>query len=173
MNIIIFGFKHCGKTSLGQAVAEKLDREFVDVDYLIENAYYLKNKRKLSFFEIYKSHGERYFRQLESEVIASLTKYDNAVIALGGGSVLLQVNVNILKRIGILVYLKVSEEVLKERIKHTETNIINKGIDFDTEFCKKYCERSRIYESVADLFVDDKRYTIQKLALELIKVLKN
>ncbi len=116
MNIVLFGIKGCGKTTLGKKVATKLGRAFIDTDRLIEDIYQLNHQGKLCCNEIYKEVGTVGFHSLEYEAIQSLQGVQNSVIAVGGGAMMLIENVEALSKRGALVYLIEEREVLRKRI---------------------------------------------------------
>ncbi len=98
-NIILCGMPGAGKTTIGKLLAEKLGRKFVDTDDLI------REKCGCDISEIFEKHGEKYFRDIESEVIAEISKNTCLVIATGGGAVLRQENADALRQNGRLVFL--------------------------------------------------------------------
>lgn len=59
MNIILFGFKGCGKTTIGGLLSDKLAMRFVDIDRIIEKIYFADCHAKLNACEIYKKLGEK------------------------------------------------------------------------------------------------------------------
>ncbi|MDO3410509.1 shikimate kinase [Saccharibacillus sp. CPCC 101409] len=80
-NIVLIGFMGAGKTTVGQLLAQKLEREFIDADQAIEQAH------GMPVTEIFQSLGEPAFRQIEKEYIVGLCGGQrNKVISLGGGS---------------------------------------------------------------------------------------
>lgn len=80
-NIILIGFMGAGKTTIGQLLAEKLGRGFLDADQEIER------KHGMPVTEIFKSMGEPAFRQMEKDYIVELCRDSRAqVVSLGGGS---------------------------------------------------------------------------------------
>lgn len=79
-SLVITGFMGTGKTSAGRVVAQKLAREFVDMDEV------LAAREGKTAPEIFESSGEEYFRARESELCAELGARDNLVIATGGGA---------------------------------------------------------------------------------------
>lgn len=78
--LVLTGFMGAGKTSVGQVVAQKLGREFVDMDAVIEA------EEKMTISKIFETRGEAYFRARESEWCARLAARPNLVIATGGGT---------------------------------------------------------------------------------------
>ncbi|MCX7840401.1 MAG: hypothetical protein N2559_13260, partial [Anaerolineae bacterium] len=79
-SLVLTGFMGTGKTSVGRVVARKLGREFIDLDALIET------RAGKSISEIFATHGEAYFRSLETQLCAELGTRENVVIATGGGA---------------------------------------------------------------------------------------
>lgn len=154
MNIILFGFQNCGKTTTGKMLAKKLAMRFIDIDCIIETLYEQKYGKKLSVREIYKVLGKEGFRGLEKEAILLLTDIDNTVIATGGGSVLNQDNVEALKQIGTLVYLKTAKAIIKDRMFSKQLPEFLAGADPEQEFEKMYNTRKVIYENVADVVIN-------------------
>ncbi len=80
-NIVIIGMPGSGKTTIGQALANVLGKEFYDTDEMIE--YRLGKSPK----EIINTEGEQMFREYEKDVCSVLSNVKNAVIATGGGIV--------------------------------------------------------------------------------------
>jgi len=78
--LVLTGFMGAGKTSVGQAVAAKLARDFVDIDVAIEE------EEGMSVSKIFETRGEAYFRARETEWCARLALRDHLVIATGGGA---------------------------------------------------------------------------------------
>ncbi len=78
--LVLTGFMGAGKTTVGRLLAESLGWEFLDLDALIEA------RTGLTVPSIFATHGERHFRQLESQALASALGRRNIVLALGGGT---------------------------------------------------------------------------------------
>lgn len=80
-NIILIGFMGAGKTTIGQRLAEKLGREFLDADHEIEALH------GMPVTEIFRTMGEPAFRQMEKEYLTTLCRSEREkVVSLGGGS---------------------------------------------------------------------------------------
>lgn len=94
--IILIGFKHVGKSTIGVNVAKKLQRSFIDLDSLIEQHYLQAHGHSLSVREIVQQHGSDGFQELEQQALTAALSYDNTVIALGGGTVLSATNQQLL-----------------------------------------------------------------------------
>lgn len=116
MNIILFGFKGCGKSFFGKKLSQELALPFYDLDLLILDLYTEKTGKILSLKHIYREEGEKAFRALEQEALFRLTNVRRSVIALGGGAILDPKNVSFLYDLGELVYLKASPALLRKRL---------------------------------------------------------
>ncbi|WP_400243161.1 shikimate kinase [Niallia sp. JL1B1071] len=109
-SIILIGFMGVGKTTIGNALANKLQRDFVDVDHQLEREY------NMSVSEIFHHHGEAFFRNKEKEMIRALSKQTQKVISLGGGAFLQEdIRESCLEN-GIVIYLDMSFKAWKQRI---------------------------------------------------------
>ncbi|MCL2475129.1 MAG: AAA family ATPase, partial [Chloroflexi bacterium] len=105
-NLIIIGMPGCGKTTLGNHLAKKLNRPFIDTDLKIQE----ETGRTPS--EIIQSNGEDAFRNIESQIISTVTKKTGQVIAIGGGGVLYEKNRSALRQNGWVIYLDAPLEEL-------------------------------------------------------------
>lgn len=99
-----------GKSYIGRPLAAKLSFQFVDVDNIIENTEGVKIAR------IFENKGETYFRQLESDILRGLGKWDDIVIATGGGAACFHKNMDWMNEQGVTIYLKASPELLLSRL---------------------------------------------------------
>ncbi len=151
MNIILCGFKNCGKTTLAKKLAKKFKKEFIDIDHLIEELYFKDKKENISFSKIYKKEGEKYFRIIERKAVLSL-KNSNSIIAIGGGTLLDEDNFLFLKNFGFIIYLKVSKEILKERYLLNPSVFANRD-NLSKAFEEHYKRMEEIYKKAADYTV--------------------
>lgn len=154
MNLILFGFKGCGKTHFGKLLAQKMHRRFIDTDDLIVEFFAKKTGQHTLVREIYIQLGSASFRSLEKEVLHSLKTMKNTIIALGGGAVLDQENVELLQKIGCLVYLSTSAQTLQKRVLQHQTPAFLDERDPKASFLEMYQERRPLYESVPAAKID-------------------
>ena len=173
MNLILFGFKSCGKTTLGKKIAQRLDRPFIDTDSLVEQLYFEQTAQQLPFREIFKSVGADAFRALESDVLQQLKASQYVVIAVGGGLVLDPHNVAILAKLGKLVYLKVSKRIIKKRILNAELPVYLDPADPEGSFEKIYRERRIKYEKINAVSIDLENKTQDQVVLELCTLIQD
>ena len=99
LNLILIGMPGSGKSRIGQALAQRMDRPFVDLDGEIVN------RAGKSIPEIFAESGEAAFRALEHEVVCDACREKGAVIATGGGAVLREDNVRAMRQNGRLMLL--------------------------------------------------------------------
>ncbi|PWJ44104.1 shikimate kinase [Sediminitomix flava] len=162
--IYLVGMPGCGKSTLGKALAEKLNYTFVDLDTEIEN---VENR---TIPQIFETEGEDYFRKVEQKVLHD-NLVDNAVIATGGGAPCFFDNMDFIKNNGISIFIDADIEQLAERVlsqkgtrpllSHAEDLLtVSKSLE------EKYNARLPFYtKSDFRLFVKDK--SVEKLAEEV------
>lgn len=147
-NIVLCGFMGSGKSTVGKRLAALTNRDFVDMDC------YIQDKANMSIPDIFSKYGEPHFRNLEQEAVAELSECKNLVIATGGGALLSDKNISLLKAGGIIVFLDITLETALKRLENsTERPLIDKGNK--TEQIKKlYTARLDLYKAAADITVD-------------------
>ena len=104
-NIVLSGMPASGKSTVGKIVSEQLERELIDTDKLIV-------EREGHIPTIFKEKGEKYFRDLETEVIKEVSALSGKVISLGGGAVMRPENVRALRHNGAIFFIDRSPEYL-------------------------------------------------------------
>lgn len=109
-SIVFIGFMGVGKTTIGQKVARKLYRDFIDIDQEIEKEFNMPTT------EIFKKFGEKAFREKEKSVIESFSQQPLKIISVGGGAFLQEDIRNICLSNCIVFYLDLSWDYWKERI---------------------------------------------------------
>ena len=111
VNLYLVGFMGTGKSTVGRAVAAKLDFAIVDSDHEIER---LKGK---TIPEIFAQEGEPAFRALEREFVERGHPAERTVVSCGGGLVVQPGMLAMLKERGVVVCLHASVETPEERIR--------------------------------------------------------
>ena len=139
-NIVLIGMPGCGKTTIGKAVAEELNMSFIDTDDEI-----VKEAGK-DIPRIFDETGEDGFRELESKIIYRISAVQGAVIATGGGAILRQRNIDLLKENGIIVFI----DRPLEKLVTTDNRPLSKTREL---LKKRYDERYGIYKKAADITV--------------------
>lgn len=167
-NIALIGFMGTGKTAAGKALAERLNRKFVEMDSLI------KQRAGKSIPEMFSQDGEIAFRELEIEVAKEISKEENQVIACGGGVVLNKINIDRLKTSSVVIYLTASQDVILKRIlADGESRPLLNVADKEAEIQRLLQFRKPFYEAAADITVDTSYMDIPSVAEEIASELED
>ena len=144
-NLVMIGLPGCGKTTFGRRLAQKLGREFVDIDKEIEKSC------GVSIPQIFAEHGEAYFRDCESAVIREYERRERLVIATGGGAVLREENAKTLCANGFVIFIDRPVGNICADVKIANRPLLQKGAAAVEELSEK---RRPIYERTANAIVD-------------------
>ena len=136
-NIVLTGMPGSGKSTIGALLSKELSRPFVDTDELIEE------KAGITIPDIFSKFGEEYFRKLESEVIAEVSKKTGLVVATGGGAVLKKENVKNLSQNGKIFFL---DRPLEQIVPTADRPLSNSELSLK----KRFAERYEIYQDTCD-----------------------
>ena len=145
MNVVLIGMPGAGKSRLGRALAKATGMEFTDTDKIIRDNYG-------DIAEIFSGKGEEYFRLIETEAVRTAAGGDGRVISTGGGAVLKPENMEILRKNGLIVYLKADKETLLKRTAGSSRPLLKGNAELNIE--NLLLKRSRLYEKYADVIVD-------------------
>jgi shikimate kinase/3-dehydroquinate synthase len=129
-----------GKSTLGQELAERIGRRFVDLDELVEEV------GGMTVAEIFREEGEAGFRGREEAAARALEGRDARVFALGGGAVLAEGTRRLLREHAVTLWLDVDVETAWERAQGGGRPLAQD----DAAFRRRYGERRPLYEEVAD-----------------------
>ena len=148
-NIVLIGFMGSGKTSVGRLIAGRLGFQFLDTDALIVQ----RAGREIA--EIFASEGEERFRELETAALESLAHRERCVIATGGGVVLRERNLELLRALGFVVLLTASEDVIFERVsRNTKRPLLQTANPRET-VAALLAARQPAYEAAAQWTLDN------------------
>ena len=167
-NIILVGMMGAGKTTIGKALANSLGKEFIDSDHEIQD------RTGVKIPVIFEIEGEAGFRKRESEVLAELVKKSNIVLATGGGAVLSRENRQILRRGGIVIYLRASVNDLYRRTRYDKNRPLLQTQNLFARLNELYAQRDALYRETAHVIIDSGkqgvRFLVQKLINKLISI---
>ncbi len=161
MNIVLIGYRGTGKSTLGNALADKLDRPFLDTDQLIIS------EAKLTIPEIFEQEGEQGFRKREKNVIRSIDE-DRAVIACGGGAVMDPENGKMLRQNGYIFWLTAKPETILNRIANEDGRPPLTSLPPLEEIKTLLKQRAPLYEKFADYQISTEGKSINNLLEEVI-----
>lgn len=165
-NIFLIGLMGAGKTTIGRALARRLNKRFVDSDHEIEA------RTGVSIPLIFEIEGEASFRQRESEVIRDLTGQSDIVLATGGGAVLKPENRECLKSRGTVIYLRASVNNILQRTSHDKNRPLLQTADPRQRLEQLAREREPLYLELADFIVETGRPNVQSLVQMIVSQLE-
>lgn len=164
-NYVLIGFMGAGKTTIGRVLSRRLRLDFKDTDALIES------KTGYTISDIFAKYGEDHFRELETEIIAQLAEsLSNTVLSAGGGLPINKNNHSYLKKIGKVVYLRVSSETVRRRLQNDTTRPLLRGsaaeVNERIEHLLK--ERDPIYKALADKVIQVDALSVAEIVSRII-----
>jgi shikimate kinase len=165
MTIFLIGFMGCGKTYVGQALADKLGFNFIDLDSAIEA---LAEKK---IIDIFNNEGEAVFRTMETDTLHKIFR-ENMVISTGGGTPCFADNMSWMQSKGLTIFLNPSIEIISERLKKEKSkrpliaNVPDEALK--EHIYKLYLHRLPFYQ-MADLSIEaEKEQDILKVIIEAV-----
>lgn len=176
-NVYLIGYMGSGKSTVGKALSDLVNKSFVDMDGVIER------EQNSTINTIFMKYGEHSFRNYEAELLDKIVDgsyeidSDNgAVISCGGGIILDEENCKILEK-ELVVWLDADPKILFDRIKNSPNRpnaylLINDDAQRMEMFTKQYEQRRHLYEKVADIIIDSSNDSVSYLAEEIANKLK-
>lgn len=154
MNIFLLGYMGCGKSLIGKLLSKNLQRDFIDMDTLIEE------REKASISSLFQKKGEIYFRRLEKQVLKELiNEKTETIISLGGGTPCYGNNMELITNSGEAksIYLQAGLDVLTERLFQEKENrpVISHLDEREQleEFLRKHLFERSFYYNQSDLVI--------------------
>ena len=164
-NIVLIGFMGAGKTSISEYLKTLFAMDVIEMDQIIAE------REGMTISDIFKIHGEEYFRNLETNLLIEMQSKTNVVISCGGGTPMRECNVAEMKKNGRVVLLTAKPETILERVKDSHDRPLienNKTVSFIAELMEKRREK---YEAAADIIIEtdgkDKSQICEELILKL------
>ena len=144
--ISLIGMAGAGKTSVGKALAEKLNYKFIDTDKVIEDTH------KSSLQELLERYGYLKLREIEEKEVIGLS-IDGSIISTGGSVVYGSDAMNFLNENSTIVYLDMGLEQIRKR----NINFSNRGFAKhpDQSIEEVFAERTELYKKYANLTVSN------------------
>lgn len=151
-NLMLVGMPGCGKSTVGRALAQRLNRPFVDLDQVIEE------REGVPIPQIFASRGEEAFRQVEHQVLLECARQSGTVIATGGGVVTRPENLDPMHRNSTVIFLRRPLELLPSD---------GRPVSQRDGVAELYRKRLPLYGQAADLSVDNT--TVEDVVDEIIR----
>jgi shikimate kinase len=161
-NIALTGFMAVGKSAVGRTLARKLGRRFVDLDKIIEKSEGMKVK------DIFSRKGESYFRRAEKQALTEVLFEGEQVIATGGGVVIDEENLRLLREKSFLVCLTAAPEVLLRRAEKGRQRPLLEGGDRAQRIGELLAQREKNYAQ-AHVAVDTSHLTVEQVVEKIIE----
>ena len=165
-NIFIVGAMGSGKSTIGKLLAKKLKRKFLDTDHEVE-VY-----TKYDISTIFEKFGEGLFRDKETEILNNLKDKENLVISTGGGIILKDENINLMKEIGTIVFLDINLETQIKRVKYRKHRPLLHNSNLQIELKKLKNNRDPIYNKISDYIIEvsskDKNTIVDEIQKKLL-----
>jgi shikimate kinase len=169
-NIVLIGYRATGKSSVGAALARRLDRPLVDLDeVLVEEA-------GCAIADIVASRGWEDFRRREKELARRFGKMSGQVLATGGGVVLDPENVAILRENGRLIWLKAEPAAIRERLELDDATRTSRpsltGADTLAEVDRVLAEREPLYQAAAHIVIDTTGLSVSEVVERILAAMR-
>ncbi len=161
-NIILVGPMGSGKSTIGNILAKKLNRDFKDSDHFIEQ------RTGVDIARIFDIEGETGFRDRESKALMTLLSQNNRVVATGGGSVLREENRALLRSKGYIIFLDTSVNQQLQRLRRDKKRPLLQTENPRERLENLFDARRPIYLDLADLAIKTDRKLARKLASDII-----
>ena len=165
-NIFIVGAMGSGKSTIGKLLAKKLKKKFLDTDHEVE-VY-----TNYDISTIFKKFGEELFRDKETEILNKLKDKENLVISTGGGIILKDENINLMKAIGTIVFLDINLETQIKRVKYRKHRPLLQNSNLQIELKKLKINRDPIYNKISDYIIEvsskDKNTIVDEIQKKLL-----
>ena len=116
--IYLTGFTGSGKSTVGSLLSDAFSWRFVDLDKQIE----AQIQKPVPV--IFQEDGEPFFRTAETQILRQLQEETETIVALGAGTIANPLNLQLIKKSGILIYLMATPEDIFERVVHTEKQLL-------------------------------------------------
>ncbi len=164
--IILIGPMGSGKTSVGRHLADILKRDFFDTDHeLIKHT-------GVNISHIFDIEGESGFRHREANILAKLCTLNDIVLATGGGIIIKTKNRAILRKSGVVIYLRSSIKCLTKRLKYSSNRPLLENVSDKIEAITDiFNQRKHLYESVADITINTSHKKLYVIISEIKKAL--
>ena len=147
-NIFLIGFMGCGKSTIAGYLHDTFSMDVVEMDNIIAK------REGMSISDIFETHGEQYFRDLETNLLVEMQNKSNVVISCGGGTPMRENNVLEMKKNGRVVLLTAKPETILSRVKDNHDRPLlegNKNVDFIAGLMEKRREK---YQAAADIVIE-------------------
>jgi shikimate kinase len=161
-SIVLIGMMGVGKSSVGRSLHRRTSFALRDTDEIVTSKF------GMPVSEIFSKHGENKFREVETEALQALPTREPMIIVTGGGVVLREENLRLLKRLGVVVWLEADEKALFKRASRAANRPLLQCKNPRKAFTKMLRARLPLYAKVADIRVDTSVLTNKEVAVAIL-----
>jgi len=137
-----------GKSSIGRCLERRTGLSRFDTDEMVAT------KPGLSVPEIFSKFGDEKFRDIETQMLRELDPAKVMIIVTGGGIVLRNENVDLMRRLGTIVFLEADEDTLFERASRKKNRPLLQTENSHATFAELLRTRTPLYAKIADIRID-------------------
>ena len=156
-----------GKSSVGHCLCRQTGLTLFDTDEIV------KSKFGMSISKIFSTYSEHDFRKAETDVLRKIPSDKCAIIVTGGGIVLRNENLDLLKRLGAVVWLQADEGTLFKRASRTADRPLLQCKNSRDSFSQMLQARLPLYAKAADIRVDTSALTDDEVAVAILSKFKS
>jgi shikimate kinase len=164
-SIVLIGMMGAGKSSVGRCLHHRTGLALLDIDEVVVSKF------GMSIPEIFAEHGEKQFRDAETEAVCSLPTPEQKIIVTGGGVVLRNENVDVLRHHSVIVWLDGDEETLFARASRQRNRPLLQTANPRKSFSRILGARRPLYANIADIRVDTSVLTDEEVAVAILSKL--
>jgi shikimate kinase len=165
-SIVLIGMMGAGKSSVGTCLRRRTGLGLLDTDEIIASNF------GMSIPEIFAEHGEKKFREAETEALRRVRTEEQTIIITGGGIVLRKENVEVLKKQAAIVWLDADEETLFARASCKQNRPLLQTKSPRKTFLQILGARRPLYAKIADIRVDTSVLTDEEIAVAILAKLR-
>ncbi len=162
MNLILVGFMGSGKSEVGRRLAERLGMRFADTDEMVEA------EAGIPIAQVFQQHGEGSFRELERDAVRKALAADDAVVSTGGGAVIDEDNVALMRDSGVVFYLEVGPRQVERRTDADSSRPLLDVAERVPAIERLLSERKPLYERTAHERVNTDELAIEQVVEEIL-----
>ena len=154
-----------GKSAVGRELSRRTGWPRHDTDEMI------REKFGISIPDIFARHGEAAFRVAETTLLKTLKRGMAGIVVTGGGIILREENVRLLRGMGRIVWLDADEEILWQRASRHSTRPLLQTPDPQARFAELLRVRRPLYQTAADYRINTSSSNIARVTDEIIALL--
>ena len=162
-HIFLIGFMGCGKSTVARTLSTQLGIPQIEMDEQIVK------EQGMPITEIFDKYGEAHFRDIETDLLKRICGQKSAVVSCGGGAVLREENIAMMKAAGRIVLLTAKPETILERVKYNNVRPVLNG-HMNVEYISELMEKRRAcYGAAADVVIATDGKSVEQICQEIVQ----